>query len=309
MNNKNTQDFILSDRSFEGYKPFKSALAILLTLMFFLALASALILGIAVLGTFYQQDIIDKIAMLSHGYDNFNVYDSTGALVTLGTIALFIPAMFLATNITGYRPFSSYTSVTGKWRTRPFFVCLAVALIVAGIPIVIESTSECNYTGYKFTLAGLLLCLVLGPLQCIAEEYIFRGLIMQSIGGWINISSIAVLLQAIPFMFLHPYSSYGMVEVTYSGIIAGFLVYVTGGIEAGSALHIVNNMTLFLMNGLGYQSIKTNVELSSLLSTVIVDGIFFAAVFLLKTRTGIFSEDLPKKPYSNKKIVSEKLSA
>ena len=41
------------------------------------------------------------------------------------------------------------------------------------------------------TLTFFVICLILIPLQCIAEEYLLRGFLMQTIGSWFKIPVLA----------------------------------------------------------------------------------------------------------------------
>ena len=88
---------------------------------------------------------------------------------------------------------------------------------------------------------------LLTPLQAAGEEYAFRGYLMQAFGGlfrsrwvaWSRRRSCSVcahgLGQSAPIFF----------DRFAFGIVAGSLVVLTGGLEAGIAMHVLNNWLAF----------------------------------------------------------------
>ena len=81
---------------------------------------------------------------------------------------------------------------------------------------------------------------------------------MQTLGSWIKIPVVALIIQAVLFTGGHMYSM-GMIGILYDGIVLGFLAMYTKGLEAGSAMHTVNNLLLcyFVALGLGTSSLIT----------------------------------------------------
>ena len=108
---------------------------------------------------------------------------------------------------------------------------------------------------------------ILVPLQCCAEEYVFRGLVMQAFGSWIKLPVIAIILQSLVFAATHPYNIVGVISVALMGTALGVCAYITNGLEASCAAHIVNNMITFLFTGFGFGAVKTDVDV---ISTVVV---------------------------------------
>jgi len=51
----------------------------------------------------------------------------------------------------------------------------------------------------------------------------------------------AILLSAIPFVAGHGYTDWGLLDIGAFAVVTGWVVVQTGGLEAGIALHIVNN--------------------------------------------------------------------
>ena len=84
----------------------------------------------------------------------------------------------------------------------------------------------------KFSIASFAVVTILGPLQCIAEEYAFRGLLMQTFGSWFRLPVIAVILQAAVFASQHPYNTIGKIGLLVSGCVFGLSAWIGRGIEA-----------------------------------------------------------------------------
>jgi membrane protease YdiL (CAAX protease family) len=93
--------------------------------------------------------------------------------------------------------------------------------------------------------AGVIVLLT--PLQAAAEEYVFRGLLAQAVGAWTRYVPFAVILPSVAFASLHGYDWWGLADVFVFGIAASLVVWRTGGLEAGIAMHTVNNVASFLL--------------------------------------------------------------
>ncbi|MEZ5193288.1 MAG: CPBP family intramembrane glutamic endopeptidase [Nocardioides sp.] len=101
----------------------------------------------------------------------------------------------------------------------------------------------------------LLVILLLTPFQAAGEEYAFRGYLTQALGGLFTplgtgvSRAAAVVLPALLFALAHGLGQ--SVPVFFDrlafGLVAGWLVIRTGGLEAGIAMHVLNN---FLAYGL-----------------------------------------------------------
>ncbi len=226
----------------------------------------------------------------SGGYDSFDAHTGPGVLVTLGSAAVMIPALALANLISGGRTFRSYSSSRGGWNFRLFFKCLAIALIVVGIPVAIDYIFiDGRMSPLKFTLPGFILLTVIGPLQCIAEEYAFRGILMQTVGSWIKFPPLAILVSTLVFASMHPYNKIGVAEIFISGCVFGFVAWRGHGIEVSSALHIANNMAIFYCVGFGFGQISSEESVREfVLSTVLY--ITYAVIVFFLSRKGFFEE-------------------
>ena len=252
-------DYIIYPTKFKTYKWYKPFLVALLTGVFFFlgSIINTIIVFAIELITGAKTSVF--AALLNKGYDGMNVYTAPGAIASLGSVVWMLIALIIAVKIVKDRPFHSYSSSSGKgWSWIIFFKCFFPALLVCGVPVAADLVLIDGRVGVsQFTLAGLILCIILGPLQCVAEEYIFRGLAMQTFGSWFKVPIIAIVLQTMIFASMHPYNFVGVLEVWTIGIALGIAAWLAKGLEGSSALHIVNNMTIFFLTGFGFGAIRT----------------------------------------------------
>ena len=271
--------FIPYPRRFIAYRWFKPLLAGLLFGAFYMPMTLlAVVLGAAASGS--RDSAMKLIEGLGQAYDGFDVYSAGGVIATIGSVAAMIPALFLASKIVKDRPFSSYGSSMGGFRLGVFLKSLLPAL-AAVIPMIVLMVIDGRTGENRFSAAGFILVTLIGPLQCIAEEYLFRGFLMQTLGGWFRIPWLAILLQVIPFALGHPYSIAGVLAVSILALALGFTTHYTKGIEAGSALHVVNNMLAFYGSGLGFGKIASETTWKDFSLTAAAAVIFIVLVVIL----------------------------
>jgi membrane protease YdiL (CAAX protease family) len=96
------------------------------------------------------------------------------------------------------------------------------------------------------TLALLIVVLLTTPLQAAGEEYVFRGYLLQAVGALTRRGWVAVLVSAVLFAMAHGLQNPPLFFDRFMfGLIAAWLVIRTGGLEAGIALHVLNNLLAF----------------------------------------------------------------
>ena len=142
--------------------------------------------------------------LLRGGYEVMN--SEIGEIYSHLAIAIMIPSLYLATKIVKDRPFSSYSSSRGGWNTQLYLKAFIIPFILFLVVGIIEHVILGNVGNYHFTILFFIILLIVVPIQCIAEEYVYRGLLMQTLGSWFNIPLLAVILQAIIFGFTHGYN-------------------------------------------------------------------------------------------------------
>jgi membrane protease YdiL (CAAX protease family) len=133
------------------------------------------------------------------------------------------------------------------------FVALFATLVVSAlVPSTAESPEVSGHLNdFTTTTRNFLLVVVfLTPLQAAGEEYAFRGYLTQAfgnlVGPWFGRPVAAVVLPALLFALAHGAQSPPVFFDRFAfGIVAGLLVVLTGGLEAGIAMHVLNNWLAF----------------------------------------------------------------
>lgn len=208
------------------------------------------------------------------------------------SVALLLPSALLARLVLGPRPLGLIFSVTGRIRWKWLLLCFLVAVGVyavvnlAGIGLDLATggtpTSVQLAPGFGWLLATTLIVV---PLQCTAEEVVFRGYLAQMVGRWLKHPAWAILLPVPLFVAGHVYDVWGLLSVAIMAVSMGIVTWRTGGLEAGIALHAVNNMTVSLFAMLGLVDMNdTSGAPTDLVTEVILNGAFIALVFWLVKR-------------------------
>ena len=214
----------------------------------------------------------------SAGYDGMDFYSAGGAFYNGVSAASVIPCLFLAALIVRDRPVSSYLSSMGGWRWKVFLKTLGVSSVILGIPTIVLHLLQGRTGQVQFTLGGFILLTLLVPFQGIGEELVYRGYIMQTVASWLILPAAGIIVQTLAFASTHPYNVIGITEIAVSGLLYALVCVITKGIEAGSALHIVNNMFEICMCGIGFGSITAEQTIPSVAFNLFFKLLFFAAI-------------------------------
>lgn len=257
------------------------------------------VVGLAIAG---DPSLLDSVFV--DGYTGLDAFSTHGALITFGGVAVAFPALILARLIVRDRPFSSYSSSRGGWDWSIFFKSFGISLVVFlafTIAQLFLSGDLNNPIVIRYSIAGFIISLVLLPFQCLSEEYIFRGYIMQFFGSIFKIPVIAIIVQALVFAAVHPYNILGVIAVFCTGVIFGILAWYTRGLEASSASHIVNNYISFFLAGMSIQALSTEVEPISLVISIVMDLIVAVLIIVLGKRGNWFKAKKDEvTPYNNR---------
>jgi CAAX protease family protein len=149
-------------------------------------------------------------------------------------------------------------SVARRIRWRFLLGCLGLSVVALIATVMVSALvpqgggTELSGEVNSFTSTTrdfLLVALILTPLQAAGEEFAFRGYLMQAFGGVFGGRVVPVLLSALLFAIAHGIGQDLPIFVDRFafGLVAGALVILTGGLEAGIAMHVLNN---FLAYGL-----------------------------------------------------------
>lgn len=198
-----------------------------------------------------------------------DVFESVGRLVDLTdptpaslaylnlTLAGLIPLTWIIVRyLHGLRP-RWLSSIRPRLRWRYLIACFGLSVVALIATIAVAAVLPTTGTGSE--MSGelneftpeirdfLLVVLLLTPLQAAAEEYAFRGYLLQAFGGFVRHPAFAVGLSSLIFALAHGLGQDLPIffDRLAFGAIAGTLVVVTGGLEAGIAMHVLNNWLAF----------------------------------------------------------------
>lgn len=167
-------------------------------------------------------------------------------------IAALLPAILLAARWFQRRPAGTLSSVAGRLRWRWLWRCVAVATVLISVFLLVLALlddgseglgTDGELAGWRPFLVSMLVLLLVVPLQSAAEEYLCRGWLLQAVGSWVRAPWLPIGVQAVVFASLHGWGTpWGFADLTVFGIVTGWLAVRTGGLEAGIALHVCNNL-------------------------------------------------------------------
>jgi uncharacterized protein len=168
--------------------------------------------------------------------------------------AIFL-TWLIARTLHGLRP-GWLASVAPRIRWRWFIVCFGLSFVALLATLVVSvfvpaqgESVEMNDGLNEFTTTTrnfLLVVLFLTPLQAAGEEYAFRGYLSQAFGNLFGRTWAAVVIPAVLFALAHGAQSAPVfLDRLAFGLVAGALVVLTGGLEAGIAMHVLNNWLAF----------------------------------------------------------------
>ena len=152
----------------------------------------------------------------------------------------------------------------GRWRY--LLICLAVAAAVLNVFMWLMRGGNMAWQAAQPDWAiYLALILITSPLQAAAEEFFFRGYLQQAIGSLAGRAWVGVACSALVFAIFHGDQNIALFAHRLGfGLIAGTLVWATGGLEAAIAVHVANNVFAFgyaLFMG-GVAALKATSEIS-----------------------------------------------
>ena len=218
-------------------------------------------------------------------------------------IVLAIPsAWFCARVFHGIKPrwlSSVAPRIRWKWLAASFGIALFSLVVAIVLGALLPATGDAEDVSGKVndftstTRDFLLVVVLLTPLQAIGEEYAFRGYLTQAFGGLVRDARwaryLAVLGPALLFAAAHGIGqSFPIFVDRFAfGVVAGILVIATGGLEAGIAYHVLNNL-IALGFALTFSDMTTalNPEGGSWLDVVVslVKSVVFVALSIWAAR-------------------------
>jgi len=177
-----------------------------------------------------------------------NFEQPIGMLATNLGLALLIPiSVGLVLFVHRFRPRWLH-SVQPGFRWRFMLACLLAGLVVlGGLWVVSRIGQPWVFAPEQQWGWYLLIVLLTSPLQAAAEEYFFRGYLIQALHTTSSSSPwFGVVGSAAVFALFHGTQNLPLFLYRFAfGILAGVLVVKTGGLEAGIAAHVVNNVVAY----------------------------------------------------------------
>ncbi len=195
----------------------------------------------------------DAVGDLDLDQLDFFVFDMLGLIV-------LIPAVLLGVLAVGPRPIGYLSSVTGRlrwgWLARTMMISFGVFAATFAILLAVTELTDPGEVDApsqlgRQVITAIVLVVLIVPFQAAAEEYVFRGYLMQLVGSWSRFAFLPVLISTPLFVAGHAYELWGLLDVGIFGLTAAVLTIRTGGLEAAIAAHTANNVLLFILDALG----------------------------------------------------------
>jgi CAAX protease family protein len=215
------------------------------------------------------------------------------------TLIVLIPASGLSIWIVhGVRP-GFLSSVAGGIRWRWLLRCIAVIAPVWAVytflGVIVEPFTSPRPDHW---VALLVIVLLMTPLQAAGEEYFFRGWIMQNVGAWFARPMVglvaSLLVSAVAFSAAHlSPDPWVLGTIACLSVASGLAAWRTGGLEAGIAMHAINNVLTFLVvvlfGGWSQAFVRTDSTGTPLmlLLAAVVNGSALALILWQARRAGV----------------------
>ncbi|MGN6721029.1 MAG: lysostaphin resistance A-like protein [Marmoricola sp.] len=224
-----------------------------------------------------------------------------GSLLYLNlTLAALVLVAIMIVWLIHRLPVARLMSIKPGIRWKFFFVCLGISVVAIAAQFVVAAILPGDTNGvsghpgpFGWTTIGFIAVIVFStPLQAMGEEYAFRGYAMQAFGSLTKSPWFAILLSAVLFTAAHGTQNVPLLVDRFAfGLLAGYLVLRTGGLEAGIALHVLNNLVAFGF-ALAFGDITNALNTSSaswwqLPVTVTQNGVYLLLVLWTAKRMGI----------------------
>ncbi|MGJ7416008.1 lysostaphin resistance A-like protein [Streptomyces cinereoruber] len=222
--------------------------------------------------------------------------------VLLMVLASWIPAVLVAVRVCGKRPAGTLASVTGRLRWGWLGWCFglaAVVLVLQNLVLIFwslfqdgsEMTSG-KTPGWAELFLSLLVLWALVPFQAAAEEFVFRGWLVQLFGGFLRSPWPGVAVASLLFALAHGFGELsGFLLLCYSAAWWGWLTIRTGGLEAVIAVHTVNNLIAFSISAvfgeLADDSTAADAPWEAFAAELVFAPVFCLAVARLARRRGV----------------------
>jgi membrane protease YdiL (CAAX protease family) len=219
--------------------------------------------------------------------------------VNLGLASLTLVTWLVVRVVHGLRP-RWLASVLPGVRWKFLSACVGLAVVALGASLVVgallpEDPNGTSGTAHAPTgqlLVTAVVILFTTPLQAIGEEYGFRGYLMQAIGSFFGSRVVALLVTSVLFALAHGTQNFPLFFDRFAfGLMAGLVVILVGGLEAGIALHVLNNLLAFGV-AIAYDQLDSTLTVShaswwQLPVTLVQNGVYLLLVLWVARRMGL----------------------
>lgn len=175
------------------------------------------------------------------------------------TLIALVPAVLCTVRWVQKRPLGSVTSVVGAMRVRWLGTCASYAFLVFGAAFAVTVVYQVifggppggpGFPGWPDYARIVLIALLIVPLQSAAEEYVFRGFLLQTLTAWFRTPWVAMVVSSLLFLAGHGYNDpLVWCELLLMGMAMSWLTIRTGGLEASIGMHVANNSLSLIVAG------------------------------------------------------------
>lgn len=176
-------------------------------------------------------------------------------LATNLSLAALIPLSLVMAKFLHQQPHGLLSSLKPGLRWRPLGIFLIAATVVEvamfGVSMLLPIELATEVSGKADDATAIIVVVLLtSTFQAAGEEYFFRGYLLQAFGSIMRNPIVPILLTALIFTLFHgvlPWESLPLFFDRFAfGVLAGWLVVRTGGLEAAIAVHAINNIITFI---------------------------------------------------------------
>jgi hypothetical protein len=208
------------------------------------------------------------------------------------TLAALIPTagwtIWLAHRIRPRFVSSVAGGIRWRWLLRCVLVVVPLWAVYLGVSVLLDPPSSPRPAQWWLLL---VIVVVLTPLQAAGEEYLFRGWVLQNVGAWFK-NPVVALVAGLAVSVVAFSAAHGSADPWILGslgvfaVSAGVVTWRTGGLEAGIAIHSVNNVGIFFVVVLmgGWEGVFVSGSSSSTPLVFAVDLVVHAVALYLILR-------------------------
>ena len=233
----------------ENFVFWRSIVGVVIGLALFLLLTTVISQALVLL---FWATLAPDYSYADYFRESFAFERPLGMLATNLGIATLIPICLLLVSGLHQMPSRWLWSVQPGIRWRYLIGSLVIAIVALNGVMLLSTLTEppLTFEPQPGVAEFLVVILLTSPLQAVAEETFFRGYLMQALGSLVARPWFGVVVSAVIFALLHGLQNPPLfVDRLAFGLLAGWLVWRTGGLEAGIAAHVINNVFAYGVAG------------------------------------------------------------